>query len=166
MFLVLCKLVQSREVASLGTIAFSESARFSKGKHMQLMHAAWKALGSLWRRSGGMSLGSSAKSLLVHCGKTDSTEIHLVLLFGLSAIHIWFPGDATSHRHPGSRFMAGSVEGIFRTSLPHSGFNLDDEQGFLLISCVMLIDIFRIFTVELSFFAPKPPQGRSLFFLL
>lgn len=33
MFLVLCKLVQSREVASLGSIAFSKPARFSKGNH-------------------------------------------------------------------------------------------------------------------------------------
>lgn len=155
MFLVLCKLVQSREVASLGNIAFSKPARFSKGNCMAVHACCLES--SWWRRSGGMSLGSSAERLLVHCGKTGSTEIHLVLLFGFSGICVWFPGDARPHRHPCSRFMAESVERIFRTSFPRSGFNLDNEQGFLLISCVMLIDVFRIFIAELSFFPLKPP---------
>lgn len=74
-----------------------------------------------------MSLGSSAERLLVDCGKAGSTEIHLVLLFGFSGIHVCLPGDARPHRHPCSRFMAESVERIFRISLPCSGFNLDNE---------------------------------------
>lgn len=45
MFLVLCKLVHSGEVASLGKIAFFQTARFSKGS--MAVHATWKASGSL-----------------------------------------------------------------------------------------------------------------------
>lgn len=113
-----------------------------------------------------MSSGGSAERLLVHGGKTGSTEIHLLLLFGFSSICIWFPGDARPQRHPCSRFRTEGMERIFRTSLLCSGFNLDNARGFLLISCVMLTDIFRIFAAEMSFFPLKPPQGRSLFLLL
>lgn len=65
-----------------------------------------------------MSLGSCTERLLAHCEETGSAEIHLVVLFGLSGIHIQFPGDAGPHRHPCSRFAAESVERILQNISP------------------------------------------------
>lgn len=74
MFLVLCKLIHSREVASLGKIAFFKTTWFSKGN--MAVHATWRASGSLCWRLCWMSLGSCAERLLAHCEETGSTEIH------------------------------------------------------------------------------------------
>lgn len=116
MFLVLCKLIHSREVASLGKIAFFKTTWFSKGN--MAVHATWRASGSLCWRLCWMSLGSCAERLLAHCEETGSTEIHLVVLFGFSGIHILFPGDAGPHRHPCSRFVAENVARILQNISP------------------------------------------------
>jgi len=118
---VLCKLVESREIASLGSIASSKAARFSCA-----------LLGPSQKWSGRASLDSSTEKLLARCAKTGSTEMHLVLLYGFPGVHVGFP-DARPPGHPCSRFTTESVESIFRTSLPHLSFNLDEKQGFLLV---------------------------------
>lgn len=153
MCLVLCKLVHSGEVASLGTIVFFKT-RFSRGS--MAVTVTGRASGSLCWRFSWMSLGSCAERLLAHCEERLCWNASCVVIWAL-CIHVWFPGDVGPHRHPCSRFVAESVERIFGTSLPCSVFNLDGDWGVLLISDVVLIDIFRLFVAKLSFSPLNPP---------